>query len=426
MKRFYLFIFIVILGGMSCFGQKVEQYDIRDLMREATKVHPGMKVLSKVDSIFLQQKRLTNASWFPSLAFNAQASWQSEVPGVDFPEGSPFSLDIGAPKDQYEVAFDINQLIYDGGRLRAQVNLHQIQGDLQKSQVNTQLYYVAEQVSKWCFYRLSLSRQDSVLLARRRALEARYESAMVAVKSGVLKESSALRIQAEILILDQQRLELQSAINQSLVALNLLLPIELTAEDELFLPQMQMQAQYTFEQRPEMVSFAEQNNLYDSRSDLSKKRYWPTLSGFAHLGYGNPGLIFLQDTWTSYIKTGAALRWNLFDGLKSKRERAVYHLQKNIVAQNRASFELNESVRLASLQQEVKELEHQLKKDEELLILLDAIVKDAGVQMDAGTITLTDYLSDLERWSAIKSQAELHAIQLQQAKFNFHFYQGKW
>ncbi len=57
-------------------------------------------------------------SWIPQIVLNAQASYQSDV--TAFPDGikqllSQVSNIEGLSKDQYKIALELNQTIWDGG-----------------------------------------------------------------------------------------------------------------------------------------------------------------------------------------------------------------------------------------------------------------------------------------------------------------------
>ena len=58
-----------------------------------------------------------NAEWFPKTELNAQATYQSESFALDI--NLPLTVDLPeVSKDQYKATIDINQLIYDFGRIK--------------------------------------------------------------------------------------------------------------------------------------------------------------------------------------------------------------------------------------------------------------------------------------------------------------------
>src|SRR5690554_1749704 len=79
--------------------------------------------------------------YLPQLNIMGQASYQSEtisfpdalsaVPGANFPEIS---------KDQYKVQGEVNQLIFDGGQLRNQKELARVNAEMERQQLDVDLY----------------------------------------------------------------------------------------------------------------------------------------------------------------------------------------------------------------------------------------------------------------------------------------------
>ena len=88
--------------------------------------------------------------WLPQVTASAQATLQSDV--VSWPEQmkgmyQQLGIDMkGLRKDQYKVAIDVSQMVYDGGTIRSQKELAQLQGAVEEAQTEVSMYQVRKQV----------------------------------------------------------------------------------------------------------------------------------------------------------------------------------------------------------------------------------------------------------------------------------------
>ncbi|TSA51184.1 MAG: hypothetical protein D4R43_01150 [Sphingobacteriales bacterium] len=88
----------------------------------------------------LQSKNLQTA-FLPQVQLNGQAAYQSPV--VTVPIKIP-GIDIPTPNhDQYKVTVDASQLIYDGGLVKKQNEILQLNSQVQQQQVQVDLYKCA-------------------------------------------------------------------------------------------------------------------------------------------------------------------------------------------------------------------------------------------------------------------------------------------
>ena len=96
------------------------QLSLDECRRLARENYPEIRQYDLVHQT--EQYNLSNAAraWIPQLAFSAQATWQTDAP--NFPKEltgmlAQQGLEIpGLRKDQYKVALELNQTIWDGGK----------------------------------------------------------------------------------------------------------------------------------------------------------------------------------------------------------------------------------------------------------------------------------------------------------------------
>ena len=407
MMKIYAIILFILLCSSNVIGQQ-KSWDMVKLMEDAMDHHPNYNQLQKADSILNIQRKILYSRWFPNLQFNSYATYQSEVPSVDFPPQIPFDLSVGPPKDQYEAAVDIQQIIYEGGKIKAQFGLQEIQKSINKQQIRASLEGVAYKVSELCFLSHLLDKRDSILLSRKRAIESRLNMAQSGVESGINTLSNVNKLKAELLLIQQESLELESSRMVCNNNLSLLLPFTIGNDDKIVIPDPSYSKEFSFADRAEMQVYnLRVDQIRLNEKSLSKDR-WPDLFGTAHLGYGNPGFLFLQDKWTSYFKVGAGIRWTIFDGFKTSKQKALLKIQGNSIRDEQESFELSQELELNRIREEIIKYQKLLKSDNELLVILNQIASNSATQLDAGSITATTYIIDLEAWTA--AMAKKHCM----------------
>ena len=99
-----------------------------------------------------EQYDLSNAAkaWVPQIVLSGQAMWQNVA--VNFPEAfsgmlAQQGLHIpGMRKDQYKVALDVSQTIWDGGQSKANRTIAQADAAEQRSRLDVSLYDLQSRV----------------------------------------------------------------------------------------------------------------------------------------------------------------------------------------------------------------------------------------------------------------------------------------
>ena len=74
--------------------------------------------------------------WLPQVSASAQATVQSDVtawPGEMKTMLQQFGVDIpGMKKEQYRIGIDVDQTVWDGGRIKSQKDVARVQGDVRR------------------------------------------------------------------------------------------------------------------------------------------------------------------------------------------------------------------------------------------------------------------------------------------------------
>lgn len=369
---------------------------------------------SELQTNILEKEKL------PKIALNAQATYQSEVTQVPFsmPNASIEPLN----KDQYRATLDVNQLLYNGGAIKAQTQLKTSQIKAQQKLVDINLYQLKNLVNQYYFGLLLGQEKEELLLTKRKLLQEKSREIQVAVKFGAVLPASEQVIEAEIIKINQQvndvkydQLKLWQHLEElSGTAFNtnakLAIPDNFSNENKAL--------------RPELELFELQNQQIEASQRVIATTNAPKLNAFLQGGYGNPALNMLNNSFETFYMTGVKLNWTLFDWNKTKKEKEVLEISKQIVASEKETFKVNQKRQLQEINFEIGKMETQLKSDKEIIQLREKIVRSAEAQMKNGVITSSDYLNEVTQLFESKITEKTHQIQLQLAKANHQIIKG--
>ena len=412
--------FILFLATVTLSGQQIltlEQcYDLAEINYPLSRQTDLLEEKSKVEVDAMEKERL------PQINFNAQATYQSDV--IEFPFQLPNSNVEPPNKDQYRATLDVNQLIYDGGRIGANINLKKAELQTQQQQVTVNLYTLKMRVNQNYFNVLLLQEQIRQLESKLDLLKARLKEIDVGVKHGAVLQSASQLLQAEILKLDQQLSELNYNRKKALDNLGLLLSLNLESNTTLAMPEILVSEDFT-SNRPELELFDLQQNQLETSKELLSKANYPRISGFAQAGYGNPGLNMLDNSFQDFYMIGLKLSWNVFDWDKTKNRRQVVDISKEIIASEKETFVLNNQMQLKEAKTDIDKYEEILQKDEEIIHLREEVLQSVTSQFKYGTITPAEYIVELNNLYDAKIIRELHRTQLMVAKANYKVIKGE-
>lgn len=416
MKTFLILFFATVtLSGQQILT--LEQcYDLAEINYPLSRQTDLLEEKSKVEVQTMEKEKL------PQINFNAQATYQSDV--IEFPLQLPNSHVEPPNKDQYRATLDVNQLIYDGRRIGANINLKKAELQTQQQQIVVNLYTLKTRVNQNYFNVLLLQEQIHQLESKQDLLKARLKEIDVGVKHGAVLQSASQLLQAEILKLDQQLSELNYNRKKALDNLGLLLSLNLESNTTLAMPEILISEDFS-SNRPELELFDLQQNQLEKSKELLAKANYPRLSGFAQAGYGNPGLNMLDNSFQDFYMIGLKLSWNVFDWDKTKNRKQVVDISKEIISTEKETFVLNNQMQLKEAQTDIAKYEEILQKDEGIIQLREEVLKSVTSQLKYGTITPSEYIVELNNLYDAKIIQELHRTQLVLAKANYKVIKGE-
>jgi len=362
----------------------------------------------------LQQQNM-QSNYLPMLNFNAKATYQSEV--VSFKVNVP-GMDLPAmPHEQYSANVEIKQLIYDGGNIKAAQKVNEQSASINIQKVEVDIYNIKEQINQLYFNCLLLQENAGILKLTHETIIEQRKMLSASVNQGIVLESELDNLNAEILRLEQQIIEINSAKTQVIKALEILSCFTIDENSELMPPQTESDNNATL-LRPEHQLFMNQSQLLDASINLTQKKRMPTLAAFANAGYGKPGYDFFNDNVHGFYMVGAQFQWNIWDWKQTSREKQQLSLQKLLIEDNKNAFDKNLNIALSEAELRKQKLEQLIVKDKSIIELQSRISNRSAEQMKNGTKTSADYLRDLNAEKQARINLESREIQLIQSQID--------
>lgn len=412
----YLFFSFLSLSVLSQQTLTLEAcYDL------AEKNYPLAKQINLWEEKSKSEVEIIQKGKLPQLDLNAQATYQSDV--IQFPLNFPNATIQPPNKDQYRASLDVNQLIFNGGLIAANTKLQEAELQTQQQQVAVNLYQLRAQINQSYFSVLFYQEQTKLQNSKMEELNSRLKEIESGVKYGAILLSTKQVLQAEMLKLKQHISETEFSRKKTLENLAILINQNIDNTTELAEPKL-LTKRENDSKRPEVKLFDLKQNQLETSQELISKAKYPNLAGFAQLGYGNPGLNMLDNSFQEFYIVGLKLSWNVFDWGKTKAQHQSVEISKEIISTEKETFVLNNLIQLKEAQNDIDKYEEILQSDAEIIDLREQVLKVALSQFKNGAINSSDYITELNHLYEAKIAQKLNGLQLNLAKANYIIIKG--
>ncbi|MGM9738663.1 MAG: TolC family protein [Candidatus Cryptobacteroides sp.] len=434
MRKVKLLILTIMALGMTCVASGQGLKECRALAREN---YPLVRQFGIIDEV--AQYNLSNAArgWIPQISLSAQASYQSAstsypdafkqiLSGVT-PDGKPIQTSeiTGLRKDQYKIAIDINQNIWDGGKTRAMREIVESETEEQRRQVEVDIYEMLSRVDDIYFSILLLEGKEERLLNTIALLQSNLEKMRTCLANEVAARSDVEAVEVELLTSMQNLDQTRYAREEYRKMLEILIGRRL-GNDKLNLPEMPdipIVANNADElsRRPELELFNAKITGIGAREKEINSNVIPHFSAFAQGYYGYPGLDMFKSMtspdWTLNGMAGIRMVWNL-TGFNTRRNNLrKLDAQKRQVDIQRGIFLLNSDLSAARESGEIERLRKAMESDEKIAALRCSIRKAAESGLDNGVIDSTDLLRKITEENDAGIALSNRKIELLQAAY---------
>ena len=380
---------------------------LEECQKAAEKNYP----LIKQYGLIAQTTELTVSNiqkeWLPKIAVSAQATYQSNV--VAWPERiqsiyQQMGLTMkGLKKDQYKMAIDLQQTLYDGGTIASKQAIARQEAKVQEAENQTKLYQVHHRVNEMYFALLLLNEQIKLNNNVKSLLLASENKLAAMVKSGTAATSDLDNIKAERLSAEQQYTSLK-------------------AEQQKPTP---VSTDTLTNNRPELQLFNSKLKLSEAQEKALNTRLHPTLALFAQGYYGYPGMNMFNDMidhkWRLNGIVGVKLSWNVGALYTRKNDKARLRLQRELIENEREVFLFNNSMEQIRQNSNINRFKTMMQTDKEIIALRTNVRKAAESKLLHGIIDVNSLLREINNENAAKVQWAIHEIDMLKEMYNLKY-----
>ncbi len=355
------------------------------------------------------------AGWYPEVSVSGSVQYQSDVTeiemdlpaapnGVDFPTQS---------KDRYQIALDLEQRLYDGGRTRSRKELEHRRSERAVQEVRVRQHDLKNQINEVWFAVNTLRKQQEEFGISLAHLEEQLQEMESQVGHGALPASAHDALQVEKLRLKQQCRILRARERSALNVLSELIDTDVPENVILKLPEIPEQLPVPrYDSRPEAALFEAHRNELEEKEAMVTASYRPAVAAYGQAAYGRPGLDLFEDRFQPWFVVGVRARWSFWNWRTDERERQMLQLNRQIVDNEEDIFRRNVNMVLQEHIEQITELQEVIREDEEIRKLYERIVSNAESQLENGTITASEYIRELSHKRHAGIRREQHRIEL--------------
>lgn len=425
-----LLLSVIFLYSGIC-AQEADTVTLDRCQEQAAANYPSIRQYIIHDQSFELKIKNLNKNYLPQVNLSGQMSYQSEVTMVEMniPENPYFSSEDISPepvsKDWYKVTLDVNQVIYDGGTTSLNKSLEEMNLKVDRQSVEVELQQLREMVNDLYFNILLLQEKKKLLEVVQKELLAKLLVVNSGVRNGILMESDADVLKAEMLGISQQLIEVMTGIESGMQMMEEITTVPISPGKTFILPDVTIDPALYINERPEYELLALQQNRLGAMDGLVAARLRPRFYGFGQVGLGRPGLNMLSNEFDPFYIVGARLTWNFWNWNQTRMERELLGLQQDILETKRETFDRNLKVSAERWRGEIRKYERLLQTDEEIISLRANVAQRASSQLDNGVITATDYMTEVNAVTHARLEKETHRVMLVKAKVGYATAMGK-
>lgn len=363
-------------------------------------------------------KNIQRGYW-PQLSLGGQVSYQSEV--TDLPDVLSHLLSESSPnykgmaKDQYQIALDLNQVIWDGGHIKARRDLVASDAEVQVAQADVEMYAIRSRVNELFFGILLLDEKirlnetlQTLLLDNCRMLETRK-------MHGTAMESDVDVMRAEYLEARQDLTALRSMRKSYRQMLAIFIGKDTASVINLQKPAASLPQ--TFDnRRPELNLYAMQMQQTEAQSRLLNVGLRPKLSLFAQGVYGYPGYDMFDSMFDHDLKlngiVGIRFSWNIGRLYTFKTDKHKLELTRKQIETAREIFLFNNNLQSVREREAVNQYHQMMEEDSDIIRLRTSVRQAAEAKLQHGVIGVNDLLQEITKENRARIDHSLHEMEM--------------
>jgi len=380
----------------------IRQYDLISKSTEYT--------ISNANKAFLPQVSLNGIgafviSGFPSLTMTGQEPAEND-------------------KIQFIGIGQLNQTIWDGGMTRAQKEIAKAGAEADKAATDVAFYNIRERVNQLYFGILVIEEQLKQLEIQNDNLNRNLNKAKLAKENGLAYQSDEDEVKAEILNIEQRKIEFTYTRKGYLEMLSYMINQQLTENAKLELPVTVESYATLANNRAELKMYASQQKLTEARSLMDKSYNMPKVG---LMGVGiliEPGMNFGSTKINSLALAGLSVTWNTSGIYRTSTNKKLDKIQLDKISNQRESFLFTSNLQLKQASTDIEKQKAVISRDEEIVSLKSNIKNSYQLRYENGMCSMNDLINSISKESEARSNQSLHKVQLLLSMYNYKTISG--
>ncbi|MDA0195368.1 MAG: TolC family protein [Bacteroidetes bacterium] len=361
-------------------------------------------------------------NWYPQLMLDGNFTYQNEnlsipisVPGFEAPT---------VPLNFNRLLVQFSQTIYDGSMTSHQKKLEQSKYRLMEGKLEVEKIQLKSKVITLYISLLLIDDQTAIITSKINNINQRMEVLKRASEFGAAAEVNLISLEAKLLTIDQQIVEIQQNKKALLRTFGQMCGVEMTDETDFIYPEIILSTDNNVNRRPEISLLHSQIENYELQKDFQGTKRLPTINAFGSFGAGLPGYDIFNDAVRPMGLIGIGLKWRLWDWGKIRNEMQLLGLQQQIVQSQEVRIRTQLLGELVSQEEEINKYNTLLKSDDHMIALRNRVSTIKAAELENGTITATDYITELDQEEEACLNQKIHELKLLLAKLNYQTLQG--
>ena len=412
-----LVILLTVLS--SWMYASAEEYTLDGIQQLARVNYPAIRQFELIDRIADFSLANTSSAWAPQVSLSGQATYQSDV--VSFPESmtdvfSMLGVDIsGLHKDQYKLALNIEQTLWDGGYTKSRKEAVLAEKEVSSKSVEVELYALADKVNQLYFGILVLDEQLRLNDLASGILEDNRKIIRSYIDNGLAKPSDLAKVDAELIANSQQRARICCSRKAYIQVLSVMTGKELSEEDTFARPEPVLYSGSPQSNRPELQLYDAMAASIEAGRTAVKSTLMPRFSLFAQGLYGYPGLNMFEDMmeyrWRPNFYVGVRFQWNISAFYTKRNTERRLDASVRQVELQRETFLYGKRIEQVRLNADIEQMREILEDDDRLINIRTSIREASESQLRNGTLLISDLLKDINDEHKARIDKSIHELE---------------
>lgn len=446
--------------GLTASAQERESITLEEVQTAAEEHFPLLRQREVLDRVVRESSRAMKYVYIPQISISGGVNYISDMPNPtkqDLIKGDKLQVALPSflkemgftqevwdgmmdetmasifsqiriptiPKMQWGISASVAQILWDGGNAAASGRVLRASQAEQEAHMAEAMREVRKSVTDIYFGLLKVDAQAELQQTLIEELRRQEERAQAAIRNEVGTQADADEVRVELLKAAQDRAALMESRRALLEALTIYTGLKLTEETQVTEPAtpslIEAMAVQTHGRiaplRPEHKRFDAQISSAQASYDQYLAGLVPQVMLFATAAYANPYPNIFKPGAHPFGMVGLSFQWNFGQLYGLGAQRTQLRGMTEMAEIQRQTFEQQMSAELAQAQRKVQRYAEQIRLDEEIVSLREAINDRSSVQVDEGVMTRRDALQLLTKYNAAQRTADLHRIEYLQALY---------